>query len=275
MYAEHTDGTPALREKLMGVELPPVDKPNGSREARVGVENPQRAGVQALRRRHRHAADPQAGDPLHHHPQVADRRSDHRAALDRELRHRCAVQSDRDRSNKSVMTGTTFSRVSYDMPASCSASPARAPSATPRIAPRQEIADNIQTRLASFFTVGSLLVHPERAARSSSRRCAAERGPEHGVVEYGRGTRRMLHRVRNEVTNNGRAARKGHRRVPHQAGSGAPDHPALRSRCRPGARARRRAAGLRGRRSITIRFRWCGWTATSFPPSRRGWSRRR
>src|SRR5450755_1494226 len=38
MYAEHADGTPALREKLMGVELPPIDKPNASREARLGVE---------------------------------------------------------------------------------------------------------------------------------------------------------------------------------------------------------------------------------------------
>src|SRR5580704_17124306 len=38
MYAEHTDGTPGLREKLMGVELPPIDKPNASRDARVGVE---------------------------------------------------------------------------------------------------------------------------------------------------------------------------------------------------------------------------------------------
>ena len=38
MYAEHADGTPDLREKLMGVEIPPVDKPNGSREARIGVE---------------------------------------------------------------------------------------------------------------------------------------------------------------------------------------------------------------------------------------------
>src|SRR6266404_8875529 len=37
MYAERGDGTPALREKLMGVELP-VDKPNASREARIGVE---------------------------------------------------------------------------------------------------------------------------------------------------------------------------------------------------------------------------------------------
>ena len=27
MYAEHTDGTPGLRDKLLGVEIPPVDKP--------------------------------------------------------------------------------------------------------------------------------------------------------------------------------------------------------------------------------------------------------
>src|SRR4030088_3850128 len=38
MYAEHTDGTPGRREKLLGVELPPIDKPNASREARLGVE---------------------------------------------------------------------------------------------------------------------------------------------------------------------------------------------------------------------------------------------
>jgi LPS-assembly lipoprotein len=38
MYAEHTDGTPGLREKLLGVDLPPVDKPNASRDARLGVE---------------------------------------------------------------------------------------------------------------------------------------------------------------------------------------------------------------------------------------------
>src|SRR5215813_13314023 len=38
MYAAHTDGSPDLREKLMGVDLPPVDKANGSREARIGVE---------------------------------------------------------------------------------------------------------------------------------------------------------------------------------------------------------------------------------------------
>src|SRR5438046_4961173 len=38
MNAEHADGSPGLREKLMGVEVPPVDKINASREARIQVE---------------------------------------------------------------------------------------------------------------------------------------------------------------------------------------------------------------------------------------------
>src|ERR1051326_5229434 len=38
MYAEHADGTPGLREKLMGVEVPPVDKNNASSEARIQVK---------------------------------------------------------------------------------------------------------------------------------------------------------------------------------------------------------------------------------------------
>src|SRR3954471_12659370 len=37
MYAEHADGTPGLREKLQGIELPPMKYPNASREARIGV----------------------------------------------------------------------------------------------------------------------------------------------------------------------------------------------------------------------------------------------
>src|ERR1700739_4602653 len=37
-YVAHTDGTPGLREKLLGVEVPPVDKANASPEARIGVE---------------------------------------------------------------------------------------------------------------------------------------------------------------------------------------------------------------------------------------------
>jgi LPS-assembly lipoprotein len=58
-------------------------------------------------------------------------------------------------SNKSVMTGTTFSRVSYDMPGSYQrfARSRAYRDAEDRAA--QEIADNIQTRLAAFFTAGT------------------------------------------------------------------------------------------------------------------------
>ena len=37
MYAEHADGTPGLRDKLLAVEVPPVSKPNASHEARIQV----------------------------------------------------------------------------------------------------------------------------------------------------------------------------------------------------------------------------------------------
>src|ERR1700753_696808 len=37
MYAQHADGPPGLRDKLLTVDVPPIDKPNASREARIGV----------------------------------------------------------------------------------------------------------------------------------------------------------------------------------------------------------------------------------------------
>jgi LPS-assembly lipoprotein len=58
-------------------------------------------------------------------------------------------------TNKSVMTGSTFSRVSYDIPGSIQRfARARAfRDAEDRAA--NEIAENIQTRLASFFVAGT------------------------------------------------------------------------------------------------------------------------
>ena len=91
------DGTPGLREKLMGVEVPPVDKPNASREARVGVEVRNALAFKLY--------GTATGMPPTHRlvmrfttsTLVADRRSQHRPADQRELRHRRAVQSDRGR----------------------------------------------------------------------------------------------------------------------------------------------------------------------------------
>jgi LPS-assembly lipoprotein len=58
-------------------------------------------------------------------------------------------------TNKSVLNGSTFSRVTYDMPGSYQrfARSRALRDAEDRAA--QEIADNIQTRLAAFFTAGT------------------------------------------------------------------------------------------------------------------------
>src|SRR6476620_180146 len=135
MYAEHADGTPGLREKLMGVEVPPVDKPNASREARIQVEIRNALAFKLY--------GTATGMPPTH--RLVLRFNTSRSSL--MLDPATALPSSENygidaqynlidlATNKSVMTGTTFSRVSYDIPASCSASPAPAPSAMPRIAP--------------------------------------------------------------------------------------------------------------------------------------------
>src|SRR5215468_4270413 len=155
MYAEHADGTPALREKLMGVEIPPVDKANGSREARIGVE---------IRNALAFKLDGQAtGMPPTH--RLVLRFSTGRSSL--MLDPNTALPSSENygidaqynlidlATNKSVMTGSTFSRVSYDIPGQLQrfARSRAFRDAEDRAA--QEIAENIQTRLASYFTAGT------------------------------------------------------------------------------------------------------------------------
>src|SRR5271169_220823 len=155
MYAEHTDGTPGLREKLMGVELPPVDKPNSSRDARLGVEirnalafklygnatgtSPtHRLVIRFTTSDYSLLTDPNTGLP-----------TSENYALD--------VQFNliENATNKSVMTGTTFSHLTYDIPGSYQRfARARAlRDAEDRAC--QEVAARIQTRLASFFYAGA------------------------------------------------------------------------------------------------------------------------
>jgi len=155
MYAEHSDGTPGLREKLLGVEVPPVDKPNGSPDARVGVEirnalmfklygsatgmpPTHRLVLRFVTSRSSLLVDVNTGLP-----------TSENLGIDAQFN---LIEI---ASNKSVMTGTTFSRVSYDMPGSYQRfARARAfRDAEDRAA--QEIADRINTRLASFFAAGT------------------------------------------------------------------------------------------------------------------------
>src|SRR3954470_4492823 len=116
MYAAHTDGTPALREKLMGVDLPPVDKPNGSRDARLGVEIRNAlafklyGGATGMPPTHKlvirftTTRSSLILDPATALPSIENYGIDAQYNLIEIV------------SSRSVMTGNTFSRVSYDIP---------------------------------------------------------------------------------------------------------------------------------------------------------------
>jgi LPS-assembly lipoprotein len=155
MYAERGDGNPALREKLMGVEVPPVDKPNASREARIGVEIRNALAFKLY--------GSATGLPPTHRLvlRFSSTRSslivDPITALPTSENYGIDAQYNliEIASNKSVMTGTTFSRVSYDIPGQLQrfARSRAFRDAEDRAA--QEIAENIQTRLAAFFISGS------------------------------------------------------------------------------------------------------------------------
>lgn len=155
MYAEHSDGTPGLREKLMGIELPPIDKPNASRDARLGVEIRNALAFKLY--------GSATGMPPTHRLVIrfnTTRSSlmvDPATALPTSENYGIDAQYNliEIASNKSVMTGTTFSRVSYDIPGHLQrfARSRAFRDAEDRAA--QEIAENIQTRLASFFVAGT------------------------------------------------------------------------------------------------------------------------
>src|SRR5262245_18322511 len=156
MYAERADGAPGLREKLMGVEIPPVDKPNASRDARIGVEIRNALAFKLYGQA--------TGMPPTH--KLVLRFSTTRSSL--MLDPQTALPTSENfgidaqynlvdlATNKSVMTGSTFSRVSYDTFSGQMQRFARSRAfrdAEDRAA--QEIAENIQTRLASYFTAGT------------------------------------------------------------------------------------------------------------------------
>jgi LPS-assembly lipoprotein len=155
MYAAHTDGTPALREKLMGVDLPPVDKPNGSRDARLGVEIRNALAFKLY--------GGATGMPPTHKLVIRFTTSRSSLILDPATALPSIENYGIDAqynlveipTNKSVMTGTTFSRVSYDIPGQLQRFARQRAFRDAEDRACAEIAENIQTRLASFFTAGS------------------------------------------------------------------------------------------------------------------------
>src|SRR6201990_1839462 len=156
MYAERSDGgAPGLREKLMGVEVPPVDKPNASREARIQVEVRNALAFKLY--------GSATGLPPTH--RLVLRFTTNRSSLmiDQATGLPTGENVGIDAqynlielaSNKSVMTGSTFSRVSYDMPGTFQRFARSRALRDAEDRASQEIADNIQTRLAAFFVAGT------------------------------------------------------------------------------------------------------------------------
>jgi LPS-assembly lipoprotein len=155
MYAEHADGTPALREKLLGVELPPLKYPNASREARLGVEIRNALAFKLY-------GTATGTTPTHRlEIRIQTTRSslilDPATALPSSENYGIDAQYNLidNATNKSVMTGTTFSRVTYDIPGQLQRFARARAFRDAEDRASQEIAENINTRLASFFFAGS------------------------------------------------------------------------------------------------------------------------
>ncbi len=155
MYAEHTDGTPGLREKLMGVELPPIDKPNASREARVGIQIRNALAFKLY--------GSATGMPPTHRLDIRFTTSRSSLLVSTATGLPTSENYGIDAqynlidvaTNKSVMTGTTFSRVSYDIPGSYQRFARQRAVRDAEDRASNEIAENITTRLAAFFAAGT------------------------------------------------------------------------------------------------------------------------
>jgi LPS-assembly lipoprotein len=155
MYAERADGKPALRERLSGVEIPQLNYPNGSREARVGL------GIRNALMFKLYGDG--AGGPTTHRllmKLITSRNSiivDPNTSLPEFENYGIDVTYELkdNATDKTVLTGTTFARVSYDIPGQEQrfAKSRGLRDAEDRAAGL--IADSITTRLASFFFAGT------------------------------------------------------------------------------------------------------------------------
>jgi LPS-assembly lipoprotein len=154
MYATKENGGPGVREKLAGVEVPPVAVPNGSPYARIGVE----LRNDLMFKMYGEAA----GAPPTHRlilRLTSSRTSlivDPVTALPTSENYGLDVSYGliEIATGKQVLSGSTFSRVTYDIPGGLQRfARARAyRDAEDRGA--NEVAENINTRLSSFFFSG-------------------------------------------------------------------------------------------------------------------------
>ena len=154
MYAERTDGKPGLRDKLLGVEVPPLAYPNNSPQARAGVAI--RNALQFKLYGSATGLPPTYSLALRFNPSKTSLIVDPNTALPTSENYGIDATYTliEIATGKPVMSGSTFARVTYDIPGFQRFARARAfRDAEDRAA--VEIADAINTRLASFFFAGT------------------------------------------------------------------------------------------------------------------------
>jgi len=154
MYAERNDGAPGLREKLSGVEVPPLPYANNSPQARAGVAI--RNALQFKLYGSATGLPPSYRLVLRFTPSRTSLIVDPNTALPTSENYGidATYALIEIATGKQVLTGSTFARVTYDIPGFQRFARARAfRDAEDRAA--VEIADNINTRLASFFVAGT------------------------------------------------------------------------------------------------------------------------
>ena len=155
MYAEHADGTPGLRDKLSGIELPPVDKPNASPEARIGVGIRNALAFKlygtatGTAPTHKLVLKFQTSRSSMIVSQTTGLPTTENVGIDAQYN---LVEL---ATNKSVMTGTTFARTSYDIPGSYQRFSRQRAFRDAEDRAAEQIAENIKTRLAAYFTAGT------------------------------------------------------------------------------------------------------------------------
>jgi LPS-assembly lipoprotein len=154
LYGERNDGNPGLREKLLGVEVPPLAYPAASPQARVGL-----AIRNALMFKLYGSATglpPTYQLKIRFNPSRTSLIVDPTTALPTSENYGIDATYGliEIATGKQVLTGSTFSRVTYDIPGQLQrfARTRAYRDAEDRAA--VEIADNINTRLASFFYAG-------------------------------------------------------------------------------------------------------------------------
>lgn len=151
MYAQRDDGKPGLRERLMGVDLPPMVARKGSREERLGIEVRNALAFKLYGNA--------TGMPPTHRLVLTLSGS----AASVTVNSATGLPSSENYSlnasyslieiatNKSVLTGSTFAGTSYDIPGQFQRFSRQRAIRDAEDRASLEIAENIKTRLASFF----------------------------------------------------------------------------------------------------------------------------